>query len=185
MSGVITKRRFTADEYHRMGEAGILRREDRVELIDGEVVAMSPIGRDHNSCVTRTMTLLVRAVDDDAIVQCQGPVRLSSYDEPQPDIVLLKPRSDYYRNQLPGVDDVLLVVEITDSSIAYDRGIKSRMYARFAIPEYWVADVNGEVVLRFTDPTPDGYRTMEEYRRGQSLAPALLPECVLDADVLL
>src|SRR5262245_36369622 len=116
MAPTIVKRRFTADEYQRMGQAGILRREDRVELIDGEIVAMSPIGSRHNACVNHANRALVRAAGDDAIVQVQGSVRLDFYSEPEPDLVLLRPQPHFYTERLPGPADILLIVEIAESS---------------------------------------------------------------------
>src|ERR1043166_831922 len=182
---VITRRRFTADDYYRMGEAGILSARDRVGLIDGEVVTMSPIGSAHSSSVARANRALVTAVGEDAIVRPQLPVRLSTYDEPQPDLALLKPRSDFYRTRHPEPDDVLLIIEISDSSLVYDRTVKGPLYAARGIQEYWIADLEGAVLLRFTEPGSEGYRRVEEYRSGESIAPRLLLSCIIDAGVLL
>src|SRR5262245_44026079 len=113
----LRKRRFTADEYQRMGKAGILSEEDRDELMDGEIVALTPIGPLHNASVNRATRAIFAAVGDTAIVQVQGSVRLDLFHEPQPDIVLLRPREDFYASQLPGPADILLVVEIAESSV--------------------------------------------------------------------
>ena len=135
MSIAAEKRRFTADEYQRMGEAGIFCPDDRVELIDGEVVVMSPIGPRHNACVSSANQALVRAAGDAAIVLPQGSVRLDFHSEPQPDLVLLKPRADFYASRHAGPADILLVVEIAASSIEYDREVKARVYAKAGVPE--------------------------------------------------
>ena len=185
MSVAISKRRFTADDYQRMGQAGILSEGDRVELIDGEVVAMTPIGPRHNACVTRTHLAMVRSVGDNAIVQAQGSVRLDLYHEPQPDLVLLRPRADFYASRHAGPDDILLIVEFAQSSIEYDRGVKAGVYAELGIQEYWLADLNTNVVSCYAEPQEGLFRSLRQYHRGQSIAPQLLPECVIAVDVLL
>ncbi len=185
MSIALTKRRFTVDDYQRMGQAGILSEGDRVELVDGEVVAMTPIGARHTACVNRATHAFVTAVGGNGIVQIQSPVRLDLYHEPEPDIVLLKPRDDFYASRLPGPGDILLIVEIADSSIEYDRDVKARIYAESGIPEYWLADLNANLVSRYTAPEQDAFRTIEPHHRGQSIAPQLLPACLIAVDVLL
>jgi len=185
MASILTRKRFTADEYQRMGQAGILTAEDRVELIDGEIVAMTPIGTRHNACVTRANRDLVRALGDDAIVQPQGSVRLDFFSEPQPDLVLLRPRADFYASRHAGPDDILLIIEIAQSSIQYDRDVKAPFYAAKGVPEYWLVDLNTNVVWRYLSPERGMYRSAEQYRRGQSFAPMLLPTCVIAVDVLL
>lgn len=181
----VTRKRFTADEYQRMGQAGILTEDDRVELIAGEIITMTPIGTRHNASVNRGMRTLVRAVGDDAIVQSQGSVRLDLYSEPQPDLVLLRPRSDFYASRHAGTGDILLIIEIAESSMQYDRDVKAPIYAAADIPEYWLVDLNTNVLWRFSSPAEGRYRGVEQYRRGQSIAPMLLPVCKVDVDVLL
>jgi Uma2 family endonuclease len=183
MASVI-KRRFTADEYQRMGQVGILPKHG-VELMDGEVLTMTPFGPRHVACVSRTTHALVKAVGDDAIVQPQGSVRLDLYFEPEPDLVLLRPRADFYATRHRGPDDVLLVIEIADSSLEYDRDVKACVYAAAGILEYWLADLNANVVWRYLSLERGAYRKVEPYRRGQTIAPHLLPSCVVAVDVLL
>jgi Uma2 family endonuclease len=185
MSGTIVKRRFTADEYERMGQAGILSEGDRVELIGGEVVAMTPIGPRHAGCVGKANKALVTAAGDSAIVHPQNPVRLGEYDEPQPDLVLLRPRADSYTTAHPGSGDVLLIVEIADSSLEYDGSVKATIYAAAGIPEYWIVDLNTDLVRRYLSPESGVYQRIESCRRGQSIAPQLLPACVIEVDALL
>ena len=135
MRGGIEKRRFTADEYYAMARAGILSKSDRVELIDGEIVTMTPIGLAHAAAVNRANRALVRAAGDQAIVSPQNPIRLNAFNEPQPDLVLLRPRKDFYRSTHAQRADILLVIEIADSSLRYDRDVKVSLYARHGIVE--------------------------------------------------
>lgn len=185
MPVAIRKRRFTADDYQRMGQAGILCEDDRVELIDGDVVTMTPIGPRHNAAVNRANRVLVMAVGDHAIVQVQGSVRLDQYHEPQPDLVLLRPQADYYASRLPGPEDLLLVVEVAESSLEYDRDVKARVYARFGIREYWLVDLNASLIAGYAEPRDDSYQTVRHCHRGESIAPQLLPDCVVPVDALL
>lgn len=182
---VIARRRFTADEYQRMGETGILSREDRVELIDGEVMSMSPIGPPHGAHVDRATRTFVLKAGDHAIVRVQGAVRLDRFNEPQPDVVLLRPRTDYYASAHPGPADILLVLEVADSSLDYDRSVKMGLYARLGVTEFWLVDVNARLLTRFSDPGPDGYRTQQDDGRGRLVAPAQLPACLVSTDDLL
>jgi Uma2 family endonuclease len=185
MADAVLRRRFTVDDYHRMGEAGILSEDDRVELIDGEVVAMSPIGPRHSACVSRATQALVLAARESAIVQPQGPVRLDRFNEPQPDLMLLRPRADFYASRHPGPADVLLVVEIADSSLRYDRSVKARLYAEWGVPEYWLADLKANVLWRHTSPDGGAYGNVQQQQRGQSIAPLLLPDCTVPVDAFL
>jgi len=185
MAGIVTRKRFTADEYQRMGQAGILTEGDRVELIDGEIVAMTPIGTRHNASVNRGLRALVRAAGDDAIVQAQGSIRLDMYSEPEPDLVLLRPRSDFYSSRHAGPADILLVIEAAESSIQYDRDVKAPLYAAAGISEYWLVDLNASLVLRYSALERGVYRSVEQHRRGQSIAPQLLPTCLIAVGELL
>src|SRR5262245_20137058 len=125
MALMLAKRRFTVDEYYRMAEVGILSARDRVELIDGEIVVMTPVGARHAACVTSATYALIPAAGDGAIVRCQAPVRLDVYYEPEPDLALLRPRDDFYTSRHARPGDVLLIIEIADSSIGYDREVKA------------------------------------------------------------
>jgi Uma2 family endonuclease len=185
MASMITRKRFTADEYQRMGQVGILTEHDRVELIDGEIVAMTPIGTRHNASVARANRALVRTAGDDAIVLPQGSVRLDLFSEPQPDLVLLRPRADFYAAQHAGPDDILVVIEIADSSIRYEEDVKTPLYAAVSIAEYWLVDLNASIVWRYSSPDQGTYRSIEQYHRGQSIAPFLLPACRISVDELL
>jgi hypothetical protein len=182
---MVAKRRFTVDEYYRMAQVGILSSRQRVELIDGEIVVMTPVGVRHAACVTSEARALTRAAGDDAIVRSQAPVRLDLYYEPEPDLTLLRPREDFYASRHPGPGDILLLVEIADSSIGYDRDVKAPMYAMSGIPEYWIADLNANILWEYSMPNRGRYERIEECRRGQSIAPQLLPACVVPVDAFM
>ena len=168
-----------------MGEAGILCPDDRVELIDGEVVAKSVIGSRHAASVDRANRAFMTTAGANAIVRVQGPVRLDPYNEPEPDLALLRPQVDYYASGHPGPPEILLLVEVADSSLAYDRDVKALMYARFGVPEYWLVDLNEKVLLRFGEPSGGVYHTIRKDGPGQFVAPHLLPACVVSIDDLL
>lgn len=178
-------RRFTVDDYHRMGEAGILSPQDRVELIDGEVVTLSPIGSRHSAAVARATRAFVIPVGDAAIVRVQSPIHLDDYTEPEPDLVLVRPRMDFYATAHPVPDDILLVVEIADSSIEYDREVKASVYASAGISEYWIADLDEHRVHCYSEPVNGTYRTLTAVGRAHSLTPLLLPTCTVNSDDLL
>jgi Uma2 family endonuclease len=181
----ISKKRFTADEYQRMGQVGILSEDDRVELIDGEVVAMTPIGARHCACVDGVTRAMVIGAGDRAIVRVQGSVRLHLYTEAEPDLVLLRPRVDFYASRHPGPADILLIVEIAESSIDYDRDVKARIYAESGVPEYWLADLNANLVSCYSAPHEGTYRSLQQYHGGQTITPQLLPQCPVAVDLLL
>lgn len=172
--------RFTVDEYHRMAEAGILGEDDRVELIDGQVAPMSPIGSRHAGTIIRLNRLFVTGLRNRALVSVQNPVRLGEHDEPQADLAILRPRSDDYAIRLPEAADVLLLVEVADSSLERDRDLKAPLYARAGIPEYWVWDLVHQQVLVHRDPTPEGYISVETVGPEDALGPAAFPDLRLD-----
>jgi Uma2 family endonuclease len=185
MSTLIKRRQFTVYDYHRMGKAGILLEDDRVELIYGEILAMSPIGNPHNAAVDRANRALVQTLGDHAIVRVQGSVQLDMYNEPQPDIVLLKPRDDFYAVGGAKPSDILLIIEMADSSLKFDRRVKARLYAEMGIPEYWVADLNAACVFCYSDRDEKSYRVVREFRKEEFVAPELLPDCrILTASLL-
>jgi Uma2 family endonuclease len=181
----VSRRLFNVHEYHRMVDAGILCEGDRVELIRGEILEMSPIAPRHNAAVLRANNKLVRLVGDHAIVGSQGSVRLDEYDEPQPDIYLLRPKDDFYASGHAGPSDVFLIVEMADSSLEYDQTIKMQLYAETGVPEYWIADIRNDRVIVYSDREKDTYRTVRTLERGDALAPMLLSECSIPVDILL
>jgi Uma2 family endonuclease len=179
------RRRFTVDDYYRMAEVGILHEDDRVELIEGEVVEMPPIGSAHAGTVDHLATLLGRAVADRAIVRVQGPVRLGDLSEPVPDVCLLRVREDFYKRSHPRPEDTLLIAEVADTTATFDRRVKLPLYARAGIPEYWVVDLGRGLIEVYRSPSGESYRERLELRQGDRLAPATLPGVELSAaDIL-
>jgi len=172
----ITRKLFTVDEYHRMGEAGVFAPEERVELIDGEVIQMSPVGHRHIVCVNRATKLFIVAFGDNAVVSPQNPVRLSNWTEPQPDLAVFKPRADFYAAARPTLDDILLVVEISDTTFRVDRNIKVPHFAASGIPEVWIEDLKKNVLLIFRDPLRGHYETTLTLRAGDFVSPLAFPD---------
>lgn len=177
--------RFTVDEYYRMAAAGVFHEDDRVELISGQVVEMPPIGPGHSGCVGALTRILAQRVGDAAQVWVQNPLRLGKHDEPQPDVLLLRLRPDDYRKAHPTPADVLLVIEVADSSVRYDRETKLRLYADAGIPEAWLVVLPSDTIEVWTEPEADGYRTIRQVRRGESLHPIMLPAVEIGADEVL
>lgn len=169
MSVQIAKHWFTVAEYDRMGEAGILTEDDRVELVEGEIIEMSPIGERHAACVDRLAELFSEQLQRRVIVRVQNPIQLGSFSEPQPDIALLKRRDDFYRRAHPTADDVLLVVEVADTTIEYDRQIKVPLYARAGIAEVWIVNLVDEQIEIYAQPVSDAYQNKREARRGETI----------------
>lgn len=157
MENWLPRHRITVDEYYRMAEVGLLAPDARVELIEGEIIDMPPIGSRHGGTVTQLHHLLVQAVATRASVRVQQPVRLGKSSEPQPDLALVKPRADYYKSRHPTAADTLLIVEVSDTTFRYDRQIKVPLYARHGIPEVWIVDIKGRQMHFFRSPGADGY----------------------------
>ena len=171
------RRRFTIKDYERMFETGILTDHDRVELIEGEVIEMSPIGDPHAAYVANLTRLLVNAVGDRAVVWPQGPVRIPPDSVPQPDLALLRPRS--YVRQSATMADVLLAIEVSDTTLRFDRVRKMRLYARAGIPEYWIVNVNAEAVEIYRSPAGDAYTEVLHPGPDEHIAPATLLDAVI------
>jgi Uma2 family endonuclease len=185
MAVALDRRLFTVDEYHLMVRAGILAEDDRVELIRGEVVRMTPIGRHHAATVDRLNRLFTSKLGERVIVRVQGPVPIAPDSEPQPDVSLLRPRSDFYRDTPLRPPDVFLVIEVADSSLATDRGVKVPLYAEAGLREAWLLDLAAERVEVHRGPGPAGWRESFTLRRGQTLAPEAFPDLTLTVDDLL
>ena len=175
---------FTVDAFRRLAEARVLREDDRVELIDGQVVEMSPIGASHAACVRRLNRLLGRLLSDLAMVDVQNPIVLGARDQPQPDLTVLRPRVDAYR-QHPRAADLLLVIEVSDTSLEYDRGTKVPLYARAGIAEVWIVDLDGDRIEVYRGPASGGYRDVRVVSRGETLSPSAFPDVTISvAEVL-
>ena len=186
MTVVLKTHRFTVDEYHRMGEAGIFSEDDRVELLAGEIVEMSPIGPLHAGTVSRLNALFSSRLGTEVIVSVQNPLLLRAADsEPQPDVMLLRPRPDFYTSSHPEAQDVYLVIEVADTSAAADREVKFPIYARAGVPEAWLLDVVTQRLEVHRHPTPDGYQDVHALQPGESVAPQAFPDLILTVDALL
>ena len=167
MSVEISKYSFTAEEFERLGEAGILRQDARLELIEGEIIEMSPIGSFHAACVNFLSRLLNRLFGDGHIVATQNPILLNDFSEPQPDVTLLRWRDDYYREAHPTPADVLLVIEVADTTVVADRKVKIPLYARSGVAEAWLVNIPEERIEIYSDPSGNVYQRVEVFGRGQ------------------
>ena len=180
----IRRWQFTVADYARMGKAGIFTEDDRVELIDGEVRAMNPIGPRHAAIVKRLNALLSRQVAGRAIISVQDPIQLTDYSEPLPDIAVLRPRADFYAHTHPVSADVLLVVEVAETSLAYDREEKIPRYAQECIPEVWLIDVVEATVTQYLQPDGERYRGEQTLERGRMLLSPTVSGLQLSVDAL-
>jgi Uma2 family endonuclease len=185
MGEPVERRLFDVDEYHRMAEVGILTDEDRVELIDGEILTMSPIGARHVRCVMFLNETFVRRLAGRALVSPQNPVRLHRRSEPEPDVVLLRPPLERYADTIPGPSDTLLVVEVADTSQYRDRVIKLPRYAAVGVPEVWIVDLGASAVDVHREASPDGYRSARHAERGDAVAPEAFPDLAIPVDDIL
>ena len=181
----LLRRCFTVKEYHKMAQAGILSEDDRVELIEGEIVEMMPIGSGHAACVNRLNQLLSERVGNLAIVSVQNPIYLGERSEPQPDLALLKPEPGFYATAHPGPEDVLLVVEVAETSPDYDREVEVLLYARAGVPEVWLVDLQGDKIETYRKPSSQGYSQVRRARRGQRVTLETFPALELSVEEIL
>ena len=177
--------RFSVDEYDKIVELGILSDDARVELIEGEIVDMAPIGLRHALCVDNLTRLFSRLVSDEAIVRVQNPVRLNEYSQVQPDVTLLRLRDYSKDRQHPGPEDILLAVEVSDTTLIKDRRLKLPLYARAGTPEVWIVNIPQERIEVHSQPEGDGYKTVRRLRRGQSVAIPGFAEAIVKVDDVL
>lgn len=185
MATELARVRFSVDDYHRMAETGILHEDARLELIGGEIVQMSPVGSRHAACVKRLNRLLGRRLGDEAVLGVQDPVRLGDDTEPEPDVMILQPREDFYEQAAPTAADVVLLIEVADSSLAYDRAIKLPRYAQAGVPEVWLVDLDGQAIERHTLPAEAGFLDVRRFVRGTALASLAVPRLVVPVDTVL
>jgi Uma2 family endonuclease len=178
-------RPITVAEYHRMGEVGIIGPDERVELLDGELIAMPPIGAPHGYSVGQLDAYFQRRFAGRAWVSVQGPVTLDAVSEPQPDVMLSALPAERYAIAHPTPDEALLVVEVAQSSLPYDRGRKLRAYARRKVREYWIVDLRHEQVDVYREPVGEGYAVHHVARRGDAVAPLAFPEDAVPVDEIL
>ena len=178
-------RKFTVAEYFRMAEKGILDEQERVELIDGEVLLMPPMGPEHFAGITAYIQVFRRLPIERFSLMVRSPLGLDEYTAPEPDLALLKFRADDYWMLRPGPADTLLVIEVAKSSLAYDREVKAHIYGRAGVPETWVLNLPEDCIERFTAPGPQGYARHAILRRGDKVSPVSLPDMELAVDELL
>jgi Uma2 family endonuclease len=167
--------RISADRFDKMIAAGVLTKYDRVELIEGDMINEPGIDPPHSSITARLTELLVLSVDRSATVCPCGTVRLGDFSVPQPDLMLLKRREDFYFGRRPTASDVLLLIEISDSSFAYDQSTKRALYARYGVEEYWVVDVQGERVYVYSEPVGESYARVVKCTTADIVSPRALP----------
>ena len=185
MVAEVAQHRFTVREYHQMGEAGIFTRDDRVELLEGKIYAMSPIGSRHAACVKRLTQLFVKKLVDQAIVSVQDPIELNDRSEPEPDLAILLPRDDFYEEQHPKPADVLLLIEVSEVTLRFDRTVKLPLYAQNGIAEVWIIDLKKAGVEVYREPQDGVYGQKLTLKRGQLLTPENLPFLQLTVQELL
>lgn len=181
----VRTRRFSVEEYHQMVRAGILKEDDPVELIEGEIIEMTPIGPRHATCVDRLTRRLVGLFADLAIVRVQGPIRLGPDSEPQPDTALLRPPVTRYEDHHPEPAAVLLAIAVADTSVEDDRARKIPLYARAGVREAWLVNLPAQTIEVHRRPTREGYQDVRTLGRGQRLAPEAFPDCTLTVDDIL
>ena len=185
MSVQLLRRKFTIAQYHKMAESGIINESDRVELIQGEIVEMASIGRRHAACVSRINQKLTIRLGERAIVWPQNPVELNDNSEPQPDVALLQPRSDFYEAEKPQAQDIILIIEVADTTVEADRNVKIPLYAENGIMEVWLVDINAECVEVYRELTPNGYQQLQRFQRGQTLSIQAFPDVAIAIDEIL
>ncbi len=185
MSITLEKRRFTVDEYHRMAEAGIFSEDESVELLEGEIVEMTPISARHAACVNKLTRLFGRELGERVVVSVQNPVALTETSEPQPDLALLRPRPDFYAAGHPGPEDVFLMVEVADSSAKSDRAVKVPLYARAGVEEVWLVDLQKKTIEGYRKPSQAGYKQVLHLSGNDSLSPQAFPTLKLTTKELL
>jgi Uma2 family endonuclease len=181
MSVQVARRYFNVNEFYRMAAAGVFSEDDRVELIEGEILEMSPIGSRRAACVGRLTELFAQQVGSQAIVWVQNPIHLDDYSETLPDISLLKRRADFYAEHHPTPADVLLIVEVADSSIDY-RNIKLPIYAQANIPEVWLVNLSKNIVEVYTRPADGKYQKSRRLKRGELLVSTQVPDLSIGID---
>ena len=179
------KRQFTVSEYWKMAEVGILTPSDRVELINGEIIQMSPVGKRHAACVNRLNQLFYQRLGDGAIISVQNPILLNNLSQPQPDIALLQPRRDFYASGHPQPPDIFLIVEVADSSINYDKEVKIPQYAAAGIAEVWLIDLNGNLLQVYRQPSAGEYQILLEFQPENRLHPLAFPEITFQVNDLI
>ena len=177
--------RLNVSQYHQMSEAGIFSENDKVDLINGEIIEMSPIGRRHTACVNRLNSVFSQLLGKKVIVAVQNPILLNNLSEPEPDIALLQPRADFYESGHPQPQDIFLLIEVADSSLEYDRDVKIPLYASSGITEVWLVDIYEQVIIVYRYPSENGYSDIQKLSRGEKISIQAFSEINLVVDDIL
>lgn len=185
MPALAQKLQFTVSDYHRMVDAEILAEDDPVELVEGEILRMAPVGSRHAAHVNRLNRYLTLELGDRAIVSVQNPIYINDFSEPEPDLSILKPRDDFYSEAHPRPEEVLWLIEVSDTSLEFDREVKLPLYARHGIPELWVVNLSDSVIQVFRSPEDGDYRERSVVGKGERLSPQAFPELELRIDEIL
>lgn len=181
----VQRHRLTVEQYHRMAETGVLARDARVELIEGVIVDMAPIGSRHAAAVNKLTRALTAAVGGRAIVSVQNPIRLGDRSEPQPDLALLRPRENFYADAPPTAADTLLIIEVSQATTAYDRQVKVPLYAQHGVPEVWIVDLDFSLVRFYRTPQADRYVDISATETPGPTSVLMLPGVTIDLSGLL
>ncbi len=176
--------RFTRETYHRMYEAGVFGADSRVELLDGEIMMMSPIGPMQSALVRRLTSFFAKKLPEAMECSVQLPIAAGDHSEPEPDIALIHRRNDDYKHEHPSPSDVALLIEVSESSLKFDLGRKLQLYSSIGIAEYWVVDVAKQLVLIHREPVGASYKRVEAFGLGSTIAPVAVPDCRLDLNWL-
>ena len=185
MSIPVLKRRFTVEDYHKMAEIGVFKIDEKNELINGEIIQMSPIGKRHAACVNRCNRLFYQKLGDRILISVQNPILLNSLSEPQPDLTLLKPREDFYAIELPQPPDIFLLMEVADTTIDFDLSVKIPQYCQSGIQEVWLVDLNQNCIRMYRTPTPNGYQLIQLFEAEQMLILGAFPEVQINVKEIL
>ncbi len=185
MSVQLIKHKFTVDDYSKMAEIGVFKAGDRIELIRGEIIEISPIGTRHAACVRRLQLLLSEKVGKRALCDTQNPIQLGNNSQPQPDVTLLQPRDDFYATQHPQPQDILLLVEVADTTLEGDRTIKIPLYAEHNITEVWLVNLPENCLEVYRQPTETGYQIISQFYPGDTLSLQTFPDITLNVNQIL
>ncbi len=176
----LNTRKFTISEYHQMAEKSILSEDDRIELIKGEIIQMSPIGSRHAACVDRVNRLFNRLFPETVIIRVQNPIFLGDdISEPQPDLAIASYRDNFYLDGHPQPQDILLLIEIADSSLVYDREVKAPLYAAAGITELWLVNLIEQRLEIYRQPAANGYQEIKHCRKNDSISSLAFPDISL------
>lgn len=169
METTIARKKFTTEEYHMLGDAGVIKPDERVELINGEIIEMSPVNAPHIACVNRLNMLFASKLSGQAIVSIQNPVVLDNYNEPQPDLVLFRHQDDFYAENKATSKDVILVIEVADTTLGYDRNVKSDLYAEAGISEFWIVNIQKNEIEKYTQPEDGRFQRLVTMKKEDTI----------------